>query len=91
MIGARLVQESFRAMGTDCVVAVTAARSDAARTRRALKAGRSEVESCERVLSRFRPDSDLSRLNGAGGEWLAVDYRLIQALRAALRAREDTG
>ncbi len=91
MIGARLLQESFRAMGTDCAVGVTAARADAARTGRALAAGRCEVEFCERALSRFRPASDLSRLNGARGEWLAVDQRLIDALRTALRAREETG
>jgi thiamine biosynthesis lipoprotein len=90
MIGARLVQESFRAMGTECAVAVTASRYDMAHTRRALAAGRSEVESCERVLSRFRPESDLSRLNAARGEWLAVDSRLIEALRVALRARTET-
>ena len=91
MIGARLIQESFRAMGTDCVVAVTACRSDAPRARRALTAAAREVGACERVLSRFLPDSDLSRLNGASGTWVAVDHRLVAALRVALCMREKTG
>lgn len=91
MIGARLVREQFRSMGTECEVAVTATRADAARARRALAAGRGEVESCERVLSRFDERSDLSRLNRASGEWVAIDHRLIEALRVALRTREETG
>lgn len=91
MIGGRLVQEPFHAMGTECVVAVTTRRADLARASRALAAARREVEQCENVLSRFRQDSDLSRLNDAGGEWLAVDRRLIHALRLALRMREATG
>lgn len=90
MIGARLVQESFRAMGTDSTVAITSRRSDMARLRRALAIGRREVESCEQALSRFRPGSDLCRLNGARGEWLAVDHRLIEALRTALQVRAET-
>jgi len=91
MIDARLVQEPFRAMGTDCVVAATVRRSDVPRARRALKAARREVEACERALSRFAAKSDLSRLNRARGRWMAVDDRLIAALKVALRVREETG
>ena len=91
MIGAVLVREQFHAMGTECEVAVTATRTDPARARRALAAGRREVESCERVLSRFEERSDLSRLNRAYGEWVAIDQRLVEALRAAIRTREETG
>ncbi len=90
MIGDRLVRESFSAMGTECVVAATASRSDDRRVRRALLAGRHEVEACEEVLSRFRPASDLSRLNDASGAWLRVDRRLLDVLRVALRVREET-
>jgi thiamine biosynthesis lipoprotein len=91
MTGAQLAQESFRAMGTECAIAVTAPHPATAPVRRALAAGRREVEACEQVLSRFLPESDLSRLNRGGGEWVTVDERLIEALRAALRAREETG
>ncbi len=90
MIGARLIRESFRAMGTECTVAVTATRADDARAQRALNAARREIESCEQALSRFRGGSDLSRVNAAGGAWTHVDDRLVDALRVALRVREET-
>jgi FAD:protein FMN transferase len=87
---ARLHREAFRAMGTTCAVAATTSPADLRRASRALAAGRAEVASCERALSRFDPASDLSRLNAAAGEWVEVDERLIDALAAALRAREVT-
>ena len=86
-----LESSAFRAMGTTCSAAVTATPRDARRARLALAAARAEVAACEAALSRFDPASDLSRLNDAGGEWTAVDSRLVDALRLALRAREDTG
>jgi FAD:protein FMN transferase len=89
MIG-RLVQRTFRAMGTSCAVAVTTCSASDRRTRRALAAGQAEVEACERALSRFDPASDLSRLNGARGNWVEIDKRLLESLAAALRARELT-
>jgi thiamine biosynthesis lipoprotein len=86
----RLLRLEFRAVGTTCSAAVTAGVGDALRAGRALAAARAEVDACEAALSRFRPESDLSRLNAAGGEWLSVDRRLVEALRLALRAREVT-
>ena len=86
----RLLRLEFRAVGTTCSAAVTAGVGDALRAGRALAATRAEVEECEAALSRFRPESDLSRLNAADGEWLSVDRRLVEALRLAVRAREDT-
>jgi thiamine biosynthesis lipoprotein len=85
-----LQRDSFRAMGTNCAVAVTADSCDLILARRALHAAQREVTACERVLSRFDAYSDLSRLNSASGAWVAVDARLIGALAAALRARTDT-
>jgi FAD:protein FMN transferase len=85
-----LQRDSFRAMGTICAGAVTADSADLILARRALVAGRREVEACERALSRFDAYSDLSRLNSGSGAWVAVDRRLIGALTAALRARVDT-
>ena len=88
---ARLERTAFHAVGTTCTAAVTAGPGDMRRARRALDAARAEVAACERSLSRFDAASDLSRLNAAGGAWTAVDGRLLDALRLALRAREDTG
>jgi FAD:protein FMN transferase len=90
-VTARLVRMEFRAVGTACSAAVTACPRDGRRAERALAAAVAEVAACERALSRFDPASDLSRLNGAGGAWTAVDRRLVHALGLAMRAREDTG
>jgi FAD:protein FMN transferase len=88
---ARLERAHFHAVGTNCSAAVSARPGDERSARRALNAARAEVAVCETVLSRFRPDSDLSRLNAAAGSWTAVDQRLVDALSLALRARRDTG
>jgi thiamine biosynthesis lipoprotein len=77
-------------MGTICGVAATAESDDVFRARGALDAAQDEVAACERVLSRFDPRSDLSRLNRAAGEWVAVDTRLIEALAAAVGGRTNT-
>jgi thiamine biosynthesis lipoprotein len=87
---ARLVERPFRAMGTSCALAVTVRSVHARGPEQALAAGRAEVGACERALSRFDPASDLSRLNAAAGSWVEVDARLLDALAAALLAREDT-
>jgi thiamine biosynthesis lipoprotein len=86
-----LRSERFRAMGTECLVSVTTRPEHAARARAALAAARTEIAACERALSRFDPESDLSRLNDAGGAWADVDERLVDALAEALRARVETG
>jgi len=87
----RMQRDPFRAMGTLCALAVSAAPDELTLGRKALIAGRREVEACERALSRFDPESDLTRLNGAGGEWVIADLRLIDALTAATSARSETG
>jgi FAD:protein FMN transferase len=90
MIG-RLLQRPFRAMGTSCAAGVTVRGGWDPRAERALAAAKAEVAACEHALSRFDATSDLSRLNRAAGGWVDVDPRLLDALAAALRAREDTG
>lgn len=88
----RLERLEFRAVGTTCAAAVTTGGAgDLRRAARALSAAKAEVAACERALSRFDPASDLSRLNAAEGEWTAVDRRLVESLRLAIRMREDTG
>lgn len=42
-------------------------------------------------LSRFLPGSELSRLNGAAGEWFAIEPELEALLRLALEAHERSG
>jgi thiamine biosynthesis lipoprotein len=85
-----LHRTEWRAVGTTCAAAVTAGSHEEHEISWALAAARDEVASCERELSRFDPASDLSRLNAAGGRWIPVGRRLLEALGLALRAREDT-
>jgi FAD:protein FMN transferase len=84
-----LTDQAFRAMGTSCRIAVAGA-ADPRDADAAIAAGRAEIARCERVLSRFDAASDLTRVNAAAGNWVAVDPILLDALAAALRAREDT-
>ena len=85
-----LTSVKWRAVGTTCSAAATTGVHDEHRARVALEAAQAEVAQCERELSRFDPASDLSRLNAAAGSWTPVGRRLLEALRLALRAREDT-
>jgi thiamine biosynthesis lipoprotein len=50
-----------------------------------------ELEKIDRACSRFRPDSDLERVNAGAGRFVAVGPLLIEAVRVALRAAELTG
>jgi thiamine biosynthesis lipoprotein len=90
-VRARLERQSFHAVGTTCAAAVSAGPRDGRLARAALAAAQAEVAECEAALSRFDARSDLSRLNAASGEWVFVSPRLVEALRLALRAREETG
>ncbi|HWH14884.1 MAG TPA: FAD:protein FMN transferase [Miltoncostaeaceae bacterium] len=73
-------------MGTDVVLLLEA---DGARADRALAAARAEIDRLERVLSRFRPASELSRLNRAGAMRVGPD--LARVLLRALAARAASG
>ena len=86
-----LEHHTFRAMGTTCAVGVTTTLAELPAAHRAIGAAVGEVSACERALSRFAAESDLSRLNAAGGAWTNVDQRLLDALRAAVEARDATG
>jgi FAD:protein FMN transferase len=85
-----LRRTEWRAVGTTCSAAVALDPREEAGAEAALAAAQEEVAACERELSRFDPTSDLSRLNAAAGRWAPVGPRLQEALRLALRAREDT-
>ena len=84
-----LDEQTFRAMGTDCRV-LAGAPDDASDETSAIGVALDEIARCERVLSRFDPASDLSRVNAGAGSWIEVDPILIEALAGALRAREET-
>jgi thiamine biosynthesis lipoprotein len=75
---------SFRAMGTAVELHVEAEGAGDA-----FDAAEAEFERLEQVMSRFRADSELSRLNDAGS--LEVSADLAEVVELALAARERTG
>lgn len=77
-------RRSFRAMGTDVELLVDADEADAA-----LAAAEDEFHRLEALLSRFRPESELSRLNAAGE--LDAGPDLHRVVELALAASERTG
>lgn len=48
------------------------------------------LDAVDRACSRFRDDSDLARANAAAGRWVQVDPLLVDAVRAAVGAAEQT-
>jgi thiamine biosynthesis lipoprotein len=76
----------FRALGTTAVI-VTA---DTAYAGVACAAVVQELDSIDRACSRFRPDSELARVNRADGKRVAIGPLLVEALRIALDAARST-
>jgi thiamine biosynthesis lipoprotein len=83
-LAAPLLRRRFRAMGTEIELLVEADEATAA-----LAAAEGEFHRLEATLSRFRPDSELSRLN-ADGE-LAAGPDLLRVVELALAATVRTG
>jgi thiamine biosynthesis lipoprotein len=75
---------TFRAMGTTIELHLEAADGDGA-----LDAAETEFARLEHVMSRFRSDSELSRLNAAGTMDVSAD--LADVVESALAARDRTG
>ena len=69
---------AFRAMNTDFLVAGLSAPSSAA--------VRKQVEWAEAAFSRFKPDSEISRINQSGGDWVSVSTLTYDLLADALAA-----
>ena len=80
-----LATTSFPALGTTAVVVTRSAK-----LLTAVCEVQRELAVIDRTCSRFRDDSDLSRLNAAGGAWTEVDELLVEAVGVALRAARVT-
>ena len=76
----------FPALGTTASLLVTR-RSQLASACRVLE---SELDEIDRACSRFRPDSDLMRVNESAGRWVRVSPLLLTAIEVALRAARIT-
>ena len=68
------------------MMALTA--SEAPEATRALGDAPAWFAAWEQCLSRFRPDSELSRVNRAHGQWVQVSDTLWDVLAVALRAAQ---
>jgi thiamine biosynthesis lipoprotein len=76
----------LRAMGTG----VTIATAEPEALAPAVAAAEVELSNIDQACSRFRTDSDLSRINERAGEWVRVSSLCIEAIEVALRAAEMT-
>ena len=78
-----LIRDSFQAMGVMNTVVV----DDAAALRGAMALVKAQVQEIDQVCSRFRPESELSRLNRcSGGDAVRLSPLLEEAIVAALQA-----
>ena len=80
----RIVEQPFRALNTDCSITVIDENETNART--IAFAGVAFVHALEQLWSRFLPESDISKINNAEGNWVAVDPRTIDLLKIAIDA-----
>src|SRR5512133_4108210 len=81
-----MARASFPAMGTEVAVLAPAGRAAEAAGR-----ARRLFEDWERRLSRFRPDSELARLNAHAGRPVPVGELLYRVLETALAAAGASG
>jgi thiamine biosynthesis lipoprotein len=81
------VTVAFHALGTTAVVATT----NREREGDAVAAVERELHAVDFACSRFRPDSELARVNRSRGERVQVSPLLFAALRIALSAAKTTG
>jgi thiamine biosynthesis lipoprotein len=77
----------WQALGTSAELLVL---GDELRLARARAAVERWLEQVDRACSRFRPDSELSRLNASEGRTVCVSHTLIEATQLALRAARLT-
>jgi thiamine biosynthesis lipoprotein len=82
---ARPLSRRFEALGSACSLFGVGLGADR------LERGEAWVRSLHARLTRFEPDSELSRLNAAAGTWSPIGDELEDLLRASLRAWELSG
>jgi FAD:protein FMN transferase len=87
MITVGVGRDSFDVFGTTAVLLVTVPRA----VGKARKIADRELAAVDLACSRFRPDSELSKLNSACGQRLAISQLFAELLAAALRAARLTG
>ncbi len=81
---------TFQAMGTRVEIVVPESLSTPTNLDNTVQRARDRVEELEALLSRFRSDSDVSRINAAPGQWVPVHPDTAEVLRLAKRSFEQT-
>jgi thiamine biosynthesis lipoprotein len=84
------IRRTFDAMGTRIHV-IAAPDSDVEMVNRAASTVERIFGSQEARFSRFRPDSELSRINANAGRWTQISRPFSEVTRLALTAAEHTG
>lgn len=83
-----MLRSRFEAIGTYIEVVL---HGQAAALGTAVRLLRTELAALDLACSRFRPDSELVRLNAAAGRWVEVSPLLADLIATALLAAEQTG
>jgi FAD:protein FMN transferase len=83
-----MIRREFRAMGSRMLAVID---SDTPTAARAAEAVPTWFEEWETALSRFRPESELNRLNGRAGQAVQVSRTLYEVFLAARAAEAFTG
>jgi FAD:protein FMN transferase len=86
------VEVEDEAMGTSLhFVAYTSAGVDEAQTRDAIALAVTEIRRLERLLSEWRPDSEIGRVNAQPGEWVAIGAEATSVIERGLWAGRLSG
>jgi thiamine biosynthesis lipoprotein len=85
------LETAFAGMGTQLALRVWVQPGSERAARRALARERAFLRRAEALLSRFRPDSEISRLNDAAGKPVRVSPLTLAAIQAARDAAAATG
>jgi thiamine biosynthesis lipoprotein len=83
-----LVEQSARIMATPIGVHVAAPAGEEARAHGAIDACMAWMREVDERLSRFAPESELSRLNAAAGTWRSVSATLFEVVAQSVAAAE---
>jgi|SRR5579875_628037 len=84
------LESTFAGMGTQITLRLWPADEKAERASRALARERAFLRRAEALLSRFRPDSEISQINTAKGKPVRVSPLTLAAVAAARDAAEAT-
>jgi thiamine biosynthesis lipoprotein len=90
--GPTKVEVHETAMGTSVTfVAFTSARTDEAGTRAAIARAIAEMRRLEGILSEWREDSEIGRVNAQAGSWVSVGPEALEVIQKGLWAGKLSG